>query len=281
MIVWILIAAVHRRAYRRVRRLPTAMCKMRREREMGPHLLYQFWRRSEATLKRLWDVARAVLSTIICDDRSVMTHVVLLGDSILDNGPYVARGEAVIDHLRRLAPDGWRSTLLAVDGSVTNDVVGQLARVPKDATHLMISVGGNDALGHSGILEQRAEWVAEVIGELADIADAFEDRYRRMLARALRLGLPTALCTIYYPRFEDPTFQRLAVTASSVFNDVILRAAFANGLPVMDLRLICDEDSDYANPIEPSSSGGRKIVQKMLHLLAHHDFARGRTEVFV
>ena len=193
----------------------------------------------------------------------------------------VARGEAVIDHLRRLAPLDWKCTLRAVDGSVTEDVDRQLAQIPPDATHLVVSVGGNDALQHSGILEKRAQWVAEVLGELADIAEAFEAQYRRMLAQALRPGLPTVVCTIYYPRFDDPTFQRLAVTASAVFNDVILRAAFANGLPVIDLRLICDEDADYANPIEPSSAGGRKIAQAILPALTNHDFGRGRTEVFV
>jgi hypothetical protein len=45
------------------------------------------------------------------------------------------------------------------------------------------------------------------------------------------------------------------------FNDVILRTAFQWHLPVIDLRLICTEASDYANPIEPSGSGGAKIAR--------------------
>ena len=44
------------------------------------------------------------------------------------------------------------------------------------------------------------------------------------------------------------------------FNDVILRVAFEHHLPVIDLRLICNEPADYANPIEPSGRGGRKIA---------------------
>ena len=36
--------------------------------------------------------------------------------------------------------------------------------------------------------------------------------------------------------------------------------AFARRLPMVDLRLICDEDADYANPIEPSVQSGRKIA---------------------
>ena len=41
----------------------------------------------------------------------------------------------------------------------------------------------------------------------------------------------------------------------------ILRVAFEHALPLLDLRLICDEDADYANPIEPSSYGGAEIAR--------------------
>ena len=46
-------------------------------------------------------------------------HVVLLGDSILDNGAYVPGKPAVIDQVRGELPAGWTATLLAVDGSYT------------------------------------------------------------------------------------------------------------------------------------------------------------------
>lgn len=35
-----------------------------------------------------------------------MTHIVLLGDSVFDNGPYVASGQEVIEMLRRRLPWG-------------------------------------------------------------------------------------------------------------------------------------------------------------------------------
>jgi hypothetical protein len=46
-----------------------------------------------------------------------------------------------------------------------------------------------------------------------------------------------------------------------MFNDVILRCAFERQLPIIDLRFVCSEKSDYANPIEPSGSGGLKIAK--------------------
>lgn len=210
-----------------------------------------------------------------------MTHVVLLGDSVFDNAAYVSGGADVVTHLRRRAPEGWAATLLAVDGSVVAGVHRQLERLPAGATHLVVSAGGNDALGRAHILEEGARSAAEVLGRLADVAEEFESGYRRMLGAATRAGRPAAVCTIYYPRFTDPLVQRLAVTALSVFNDAIIRAAFEAGVPLLDLRLICDEDADYANPIEPSEAGGAKIADAIVRLVSEHNFAQRRTAVFV
>ena len=210
-----------------------------------------------------------------------MTHVVLLGDSIFDNAAYVRGGADVLTHLRRLAPEGWGATLLAVDGSVVEGVHAQLGRVPAGATHLVVSAGGNDALLHSNILGERAGSSAEVLGRLADVAEGFEAGYRRMLEAVRSAGRPAAVCTVYYPRLPDPLAQRLAVTALTVFNDAIIRAAFSAGVPLVDLRLVCDEDEDYANPIEPSEAGGAKIAGAIVRLVSEHDFGNGRTEVFV
>lgn len=210
-----------------------------------------------------------------------MPHVVLLGDSILDNGRYVEPGEpAVIAQVLRALPDGWRTTLLAVDGSVIADVSGQLAQLPADATHLVISAGGNDALEQSYILTDRASSVAEVLQRLAEIQEEFERGYRRMLDVALRHRLPTALCAIYYPNHPNPDRQRLERLGLAVFDDVILRVAFEAGLPLIDLRLVCNEPSDYSNEIEPSARGGEKIARATAQVVTTHDFAGGRTVVY-
>ncbi len=101
-----------------------------------------------------------------------------------------------------------------------------------------------------------------------------------MLDAVLARGLPTALCTVYDPRFPDPARQRVAVAGLTLFNDAITREAFGRGLPLVDLRLVCGEDADYANPIEPSARGGAKIAAAVAELVAGHDFARRRSAVF-
>ena len=76
-----------------------------------------------------------------------MNHLVLLGDSILDNRAYVAGGPAVIDQVQKTVPAGWKASLLAVDGNTSVQVPDQLKRLPSDCTHLVLSAGGNDAIG--------------------------------------------------------------------------------------------------------------------------------------
>lgn len=198
-----------------------------------------------------------------------MTHVVLLGDSIFDNGSYVRRGEPdVVAQVQEKLPAGSRATLCAVDGAVTSGVERQLARLPADASHLVVSVGGNDALRSSGLLREQARSVAEVITKFAVVQDEFALNYRTMLDAVLERRLPTALCTIYDARFPDPQEQRLVVTALSIFNDVITREAFTRRLHLIDLRLICNEPDDYANPIEPSAKGGDKIAGAIAQVAA-------------
>ncbi len=203
----------------------------------------------------------------------------LLGDSIFDNAAYVAGAPDVIRHVRQRLPYGSKATLAAVDGSTMRDVREQLRHLPPDVTHLIVSAGGNDALNSSDFLTAPARSTAEALLGLADIGEEFERGYLTMLAEVLAHGLPTAICTIYYPRFPEPILQRIAVAALTVFNDCIIRAAFVHGLPLLDLRLICTEEGDYANPIEPSAQGGEKIARAIVEMVGQ-GFTGGRTEVF-
>jgi hypothetical protein len=209
-----------------------------------------------------------------------MTHIVLLGDSIFDNKAYVGTEPDVVSHLRGMIPTGWQATLKAVDGNVAEDVSRQLPGIPPDSAHLFISAGGNNAIMNADILSLQANSAAEIFNALADRISDFEFHYREMLKTVLSKNLPTAVCTIYYPNFPEPFMQKIAATALSAFNDVIIRQAVLAKIPILDLRLICNEKSDYANEIEPSGSGGRKIALKILEVAEKHDFSSARTSVY-
>jgi hypothetical protein len=193
-------------------------------------------------------------------------HLVLLGDSIFDNAAYVAGGLPVIEHLRKRLPAGMKATLVAHDGDVTVDVANQLSSIPPDATDLVLSVGGNDALGVIPLLSLHATSVMHALKQLSEIRQSFHQDYRTMIRQLAFLDKPLAICTIYeaVPGLTDEL-----KTALSLFNDVIVREALAAAATVIDLRQICTEMGDYSevSPIEPSAQGGGKIAA------AIHDWA--------
>ncbi|MCU1575140.1 MAG: lipase [Micrococcaceae bacterium] len=186
-------------------------------------------------------------------------HVVLLGDSIFDNGVYVNGGPDVAAQLQDELPRSWRTTLLARDGDVISGVKQQLDALPADATHLVVSVGGNDALGFAHLLQSPVPTAAEAFALFNGAQEQFRAGYEAMTEFVVTAGLPSAFCTIYDTPSSAPAYPVIR-TALTVFNDCITRAAFSRSLPLVDLRLICSEDGDYANPIEPSVQGGRKIA---------------------
>ena len=193
-------------------------------------------------------------------------HVVLLGDSIFDNGAYTDGAPDVVTHLRRLLPPGWDATLCAVDGATTGGLDPQLVRLPKAASHLIIAVGGNDALQNSDLLSLRVSSTAEALELFADRIASFERRYRSAIAKVVAQGRHTAVCTVYNGAL-DPERATIARVALALFNDVILRTAVDFRLDVVELRSICTESAVYVNAIEPSGQGGLKIARAVARLV--------------
>lgn len=207
-------------------------------------------------------------------------HVVLLGDSIFDNAPYIANDEPdVRAQVAGLLP-GHQVTRLATDGHTTHDIPDQLAALPADATHLFVSIGGNDILSHFALMQQPAATIADALRLLADLGAGFEADYIRATAAVSERGLPTTLCTIYNPRYPVPDVQTRVTVGLAVFNDVIIRTVFARRVPLLDLRAVCTEDADFANPIEPSAAGGAKIAARIAHIAQQHDFSITQTVVY-
>lgn len=193
-------------------------------------------------------------------------HVALLGDSIFDNAAYTDGGPDVVTHLRQLLPASWDATSCAVDGATTRALAPQLARVPVTATHLVIAIGGNDALENSDLLSLRVGSSAETLAIFASRIMAFERAYRAAITQAVRLERRTAICTVYNGNLE-PERATIARVGLALFNDVILRTAVDLRLDALELRSICTEPADYANPIEPSDQGGLKIARALTRLV--------------
>jgi hypothetical protein len=202
-------------------------------------------------------------------------HIVLLGDSIFDNALYVPGGPSVVEHVRRILPSGDRATMLALDGATVSSVFRQLERIPDDATHLVLSAGGNDALWMSGnIFSQSTDDIRSSLQRIAEMVAEFTFEYRRLISELRGLRLPLVTCTVYD---SVPGLDSSEIAGLCVFNDTITRTAFENGTTLIDLRTICNETSDYStvSPIEPSARGGGKIARAIMGAVSDgNDFHR-------
>ena len=210
-----------------------------------------------------------------CQGQSPM-HILLLGDSIFDNAAYVQGGPDVVQQLRDILPSGSTATLHAKDGAVIADISQQLQRMPSTVTHLVVSIGGNDALAEAKLLDAKVRSMTDALELMSKVRDKFRPAYARLLNQVLARQLPTAVCTIYEARFPEPALRRHAATALTTLNDIITREAFARAVDCIDLRVICNEDRDFANPIEPSVHGGAKIARGILSFAAGDDKRRSR-----
>lgn len=204
-------------------------------------------------------------------------HVALLGDSIFDNAAYTRGEPDVVTHLRALLPAGWQATLLASDGATTAGIAAQVKRLPAGVSHLAVAVGGNDALGNLDMLNARTSSSEEALFLFEERIARFEQRYHDALQLVRARGVPTTVCTIYNGNLLERREARKARMALMMFNDGIARTAYESGFDLIELRLVCSEPGDYANPIEPSGSGGQKIARaigRAIGALAEHPRSR-------
>jgi hypothetical protein len=199
-----------------------------------------------------------------------MNHLALLGDSIFDNAAYVPGALAVIDQVKAKLPPGWQASMLAVDGNLACDVVKQIGLLPGSVTHLVLSVGGNDALGALALMYSPTPMpMMNALAMLAEVQLKFEAQYLQVITALMATGKPLLICTIYD---KVPGLSAELRTALALFNDVIIRAGVGNGIPVLDLRAICTDETDYStlSPIEPSSVGGDKIAGRIVQVVQDH-----------
>lgn len=192
--------------------------------------------------------------------------LVLLGDSILDNAPYTAPEPDSTEHLQGLLPQ-WSVQRLARDGARMADVRGQLEKLETRASIAILSIGGNDAIEHVGLLDRSRTSSADIFERLFQIADEFEKRYETLARSVASKSDRTVLCTIYEVQLEPPIYAKLAKVPLAVLNDRIIRTASRLGLDVLELRTVCPDPEDFVMQIEPSARGAEKIARAIAHLV--------------
>jgi len=194
--------------------------------------------------------------------------IVLAGDSIIDNNAYV-NGPGVVEQFRMSMPKSWMATKIAVDGDCIQHVRDRLENIPDHATDLILSVGGNDALGYAHLVQQ-LEKPADIQKLLLTPLARFRSEYSDLLDRLTDLELNLRVMTIYTQiPFPEDTWRQYVPVALSGFNQVIVEEAVKRNVAVLRIDQVCNEEADYSavSPIEPSVQGGQKIVDLILSSL--------------
>jgi hypothetical protein len=210
------------------------------------------------------------------DEKSpdIIRHLVLLGDALQNIDLGKGQAESTLVPRPR---NPWKLTVLQPPEVLRQ---GRVRAIPAEVSHIGICVDGGWAIETSGLLQGGAQTIREALDVLALAADEFENMFARLIAAATEAGVPTIVCTLVPARYVEPSQHRVAATALAIFNDRILRRSIAARLSIVELRLVCDEASDYASETLLSSTGVRKVANVARSAL--YDISRnpGRTRVY-
>lgn len=202
-------------------------------------------------------------------------HIVLLGDSTLDNGRYLnlARGELSVERqlAKRCAERGWEMTVLAQDGSMLEDVrQRQLPLIPECTTHVIMSASGNDLLSLLNQMVVSNFTLSSMYGAIGAGMRRVAETYHDILKSLKSMGVHLACCTVYQPNFNHLLFKALVVFSLGLHNSRIKESSTELDCSVIDLASLFDTGDDFANPLELSTRGGSKVVGNIASFVEDH-----------
>ena len=178
--------------------------------------------------------------------------IILLGDSVFNNNSYVEKGKAVNELLQKTADETTTIVCLARNDSTINNVYQQLENVTIDLndklTTVFLSVGGNDIIN----LKQK------------NVEDTFE-KYKTLI-KAITTKLPNVklvLLNIYYPATTSNYDSLIDKWNTNL--DLEYESNNKN-IYILNLANLLKDPSDFVFDIEPSITGGEKIVNKIVSI---------------
>jgi lysophospholipase L1-like esterase len=184
--------------------------------------------------------------------------IVLLGDSILKNNSYVSNGKGIDDLLEER--NNGKVYSLAENHSKIVDIYSQIDKIPSDlnngSTMIFLSAGGNDIL--SFYVDQEQDSTNDTA--LNPMFSAY-----KKLVESIQTKMDKAkifLLDIYYP--DNIKYKQFHPIISE-WNKKIYDYANKNNYKVLKISNNLTETTDFTMGIEPSSTGGVKIVDLILN----------------
>ena len=180
--------------------------------------------------------------------------IVLLGDSIFQNKNYVPKHKSIEYLLKEKLTIP--SIVLAEDNATIFNLQRQYNKIPnsinKSSTNLYISIGGNDLLNGY---------------ELNNINDytlfnAIWNLYTQTITSLIENTLCNIILTdIYY--ITDPNYKKYLPIIEH-WNSNLYLFAKRHDLQVFKISKILTKPTDFTHSIEPSVSGGKKLVNSFI-----------------
>ena len=191
----------------------------------------------------------------IFESLSNKNNIILMGDSIFKNDPYVEKGESVGDLLQDKQGN---SIVVAEDGAVIDDLDYQFSKIPNNLdnknTKIIVSVGGNDILERYALSDiSKTDYVDRIFSKYKGKIDELRDSCH----------CEFILCNIYYPKSKE--YKRY-YNLIEKWNDKLERYAKKNKLKVLNIDDTVNKKNHFTNDIEPSAKGSKIITNNILSL---------------
>jgi hypothetical protein len=207
-----------------------------------------------------------------------VSHLVVLGDALDDLLPL---RDSRPDGLEQLfAPQVQQPWKLSVVSPEEIAREGDNVSLPPGASHALVCMEGIRAIEVSGLLGTEPLSYEDALVALSLAADVFERQVEHLIYIAQAARIPVVVSTMHPPRYGDQRRQRAVFTALSVFNQRIMRCAFAARVPIVPLALVCTETDDYVDSSRLSKRGLRKVANVVFAALQAASRAGQRSEVF-
>jgi lysophospholipase L1-like esterase len=179
--------------------------------------------------------------------------IILLGDSILKNNTYVKHGKSVEDLLKEKQSIVYS---FAKDNASIVDIYEQLNQIPTDlnleSTIIFLSVGGNDILATYMYREETST------DALKPMFAAYKKLTKSIQAKMNLSRL--VLMNIYYPtNIKYSQYKPILQEWNKMVDDY----AREESIKVVRIENVLVESTDFTVGIEPSETGGVKIVNSM------------------
>lgn len=185
--------------------------------------------------------------------------IVLLGDSILKNNAYTSNGKSVQELLEERTKG--KTYCFAMDDSRINDVYNQIGNIPENLntpyTTIFLSVGGNNIL-----MKYKENITHNNTNDLNNIFKSYLHLVQSIQSKMNKTKI--ILLDIYYP--NDSNYKKYHNLINE-WNEMLYEYAAnpKNNIDgVLRISSIIRKPEDFSQEIEPSDSGGEKIVDAIL-----------------